>query len=272
MIAELPSPTIDSYQFLGGEEIEAKKRGLTQHVGDLGGVKLPPVFVDPDHQWVAVAAVPSGILYNTKFIKTPPTSVKDFLRPEYRGKVALAEFSNIKGVDFMLMLARAFGGSEQNAEPGMAKLEELIRGGAKIFSTAAQLKALFAQDEVWIAYYDVAKARSAADQGLPVGFVPPAEGMTVQLVTTIIAKNSKNADAARKAIAYALRPESQRKFAEVLGWSPVNPNVTLPPELAAMIPVGEDAYKKYVVLNRALIGEKRPDWIDQFNRITTQTK
>jgi putative spermidine/putrescine transport system substrate-binding protein len=270
MIAEQAAPSLDLYQFTGGQELTAKARGLTQNVGDLGGAKTPSVFRDPDGQWVAIAAVPNGILYNTKYIKTPPTSFKDFFKPEYKGHVGIAAFTNVKGIDFMVMLAKTFGGSETNAAPGMAKIKELVDGGAKIFSVAAQMKTMFAQDDIWIAYYDVANALDAEKQGLPIGFAAPQEGMSVQFITNVIAKNSKQGDAARAAIAAALAPDAQRKLAESLGWTPVNPATVLPPALAGKIKVGDESIKSLVVLDRDVMAKNKADWLEAFNKIVSK--
>jgi putative spermidine/putrescine transport system substrate-binding protein len=270
MIAEEPAPSIDMYQFTGGQEHRAKTLSLTQPVGDLGGANVPEQFRDPDGEWVGVGAVANGILYNTKYITTPPTSIKDFLKPEYADKVGLAAFTNVKGIDFMVMLAKAYGGSESDTDVAMEKIGELLSGGAKVFSVASQLRTMFAQEEIWIAYYDVANALNSMDQGLPIGFAAPQEGMSAQLITNAIAKNSTKGDTARAAIAMALRPESQLALSNALGWFPVNGDVSLPAEVADRLGLDNVSLDSLVVLDRELMDERKAEWLDQFNALASR--
>jgi putative spermidine/putrescine transport system substrate-binding protein len=270
MIAEEKNPSLDMYQFTGGQELTAKKRGLTQDIGDLGGVKLAPMFRDPDNQWVAIGVVTSGIVYNTKYIKTPPTSITDLFKPEYKGKVGLPNFTNVKGTDFLVLLAKAFGGSEHNVAPGMEKMKELVQNGAQFYATAAQMKTLFAQEEMWITFYDASNALSAKNDGLPVAFAAPKEGMSVQFFTLAIAKNSKNAASARQAIAAALRPEAQAKLAEVLGWSVVNPETKVPDSMKDAVLADEKVLNKFIMLDRDAIAEKKAEWVAEFNRMVSR--
>lgn len=270
MIAEAAAPSIDLYQFTGGQELEAKSRGLTQSVGDLGGANVPKQFVDPHGQWVGIGTVASGILYNTKYITTPPTSFKDFLKPEYAEHVGLAAFTNAKGIDFLVMLSKAFGGSETDTDAGMEKIGELLKNGAKVFSVASEMKTLFAQEEIWMAYYDVANALNAVDQGLPIGFAAPSEGMSVQVFTNVIAKNSTKGDAARAAIAAALKPDSQAAVSSALGWFPVNADVSLPSEVAERLGLQNVSVDNLVVLDRAKMNERKAEWLDAFNALAAR--
>ena len=66
-----------------------------------------------------------GIAYNEKLLKTAPKSWADLWNPEYRGKVAIPRASSNLGLGVLVIAARIFGGSEDNLEPGWAKLQEL---------------------------------------------------------------------------------------------------------------------------------------------------
>lgn len=264
LIAQAGKAEIDLFQFSGGQEGTAKKRGLIAPIGDLGA-DLPNEFVDADGQWAAVAVIPEGIVYNTEKIPAPPSSYLDFLKPEYQGHIAFPNITSGYGVDFLVMLAYAHGGSEHDIDPGFEALAK-IAPGAHIFQAAAEMQTLFAQADVWLMPYDSSNAFRAANAGLTVKFTAPKEGSPANFITHVIAKDSANIETAQQVIRSALEPAVQAQLAEKLRWLPVNPATKLEGELAKEIPVGEEALASLKVLDRAAIAEQRPDWTDRFNR------
>lgn len=264
LIAQAGKAEIDLFQFSGGQEGTAKKRGLVAPIGDLGA-NLPHEFVDADGKWAAVAVIPEGIVYNTERIPTPPASYLDFLKPEYQGHIAFPNITSGYGVDFLVMLAYAHGGSEHDIDPGFEALAK-IAPKAHIFQAAAEMQTLFAQGDVWLMPYDSSNAFRAANAGLPVKFTAPKEGSPANFITHVIAKDSPNIDTARQVVRGALEPAVQAQLAEKLRWLPVNPATKLEGDLAKEIPVGEAALASLKVLDRAAIAEQRPAWTDRFNR------
>lgn len=265
LMAEAGNPTIDLYQFSGGQEGTASEKGLTADLGDLGGAQLPGGFVDSKRQWTAVAVIPEGIVYNTEKIKDPPRSYADFLNPAYTGHIAFPTITNGYGMDFLVMLARASGGGEKDIDPGFRALGKIAKQ-ATIFKAAAELQTLFAQGGAWIMPYDSSNAYRAKKAGLPVGFSFPKEGSPGSLITYVIAKNSKNVKIAQQAVSFALQPDAQAKIAEQLRWLPTNPKTSLPGDLANEIPVGQAALDRITMLDRKTIGEHRAEWTQRFNQ------
>ena len=165
MRAETANPEIDMYVFSGGQEVIAAKEGFTQPLGDIAGLaRIPANMKDPGGHWVTWGAIAEGILYRTDKIKDKPTSYKDFLRPEVQGHVAFPAISNGYGLDFLIMLARAYGGSEHNIEPGFDALKK-ISAKATIFRAASDVQTLFTQGDVWMLPYDSATAARGAPRG-----------------------------------------------------------------------------------------------------------
>ena len=264
LIAQAKKPEIDMFQFSGGQEGTAKNKGLIERVDD-GPSSVPTDFKDPDGYWAAVAVIPEGIVYNTKKIPEPPRSYLDFLKPEYAGHVAFPTITNGYGLDFLVMLAYANGGSETNIEPGFGALKK-IAAHARIFKAAAEMQTLFSQGDVWIMPYDSSNAFRAAQAGVPVAFARPQEGSPANLITHVIAKGTPNADTARKVVAAALQPQAQALLAEKLRWLPVNSDTKLPADLAEEIPVGQEALSHLKLLDRAAIANARAGWTERFNR------
>jgi putative spermidine/putrescine transport system substrate-binding protein len=261
MKTEAGRPQIDMYQFSGGQEAIAKSTGLSQPMGEVPLLaKIPEGLKDPDRHWVTWAVIAEGLLYRTDKIRQAPRSYKDLLKPEYRGHVAFPAITNGYGMDLLVMLARAHGGSEKNIDPGFAALAK-IRDQV-IFKAASDLPTLFGQNDIWIMPYDTGNAYKMQQAGLPVAFAAPEEGSPAVFITACIAKGAANADVASGVINQMLTPASQVQIADTMRWTPSNPETRLPPELASQVP----AVDKLAILDRDLINTNRPAWTDRWNR------
>lgn len=266
MRAEKGNPQIDMFQFSGGQEAVATSEGLSQALTTVPAMQdLSSMFKDPNNQWVAIAVIAEGIVYNTEKVNPPPTSYKDFVNPAYQGHIAFPDITNGYGLDFLVMMARAFGGGETNIEPGFQQVKQ-IAPQATIFKAAAELPALFSQGDIWLMPYDTGNAFHARETGLPVAFVTPAEGSPAVFITAVVAKGSQNADVAQGLINFALQPEVQANLATGIRWAPVNPRAPLSPEVARDVPSGEEGLKKLVLLDRATLNANRAAWTDRWNR------
>src|SRR6185295_15858258 len=51
----------------------------------------PAAFKDADGIWTGFAARARVIIYNTDLAKDPPKSIRDFVKPEWKGKLAIAK-------------------------------------------------------------------------------------------------------------------------------------------------------------------------------------
>jgi putative spermidine/putrescine transport system substrate-binding protein len=262
MRAEAAAPQIDMYQFSGGQEKLAAAEHMTAPLGALGNLAdVPAAMKDPGGQWVTFAVIAEGILYRTDKVKTPPRSYKDFLDPVYAGHIAFPTITNGYGTDFLVMLARAYGGGEKNIDPGFKAMGK-IASGATIFRAASEVPGLFAQNDVWIMPYDSTSAKRCKDAGLPVGFAAPEEGSVASPCTVCIAAKSSNVDLARAAVDQFISIESQTGIAETLQWAPTNGRVKLPAALASQLPRPD----QLLTLDATTMTQSRPQWTERWNR------
>lgn len=262
MRAEAQAPQIDLFMFSGGQQVAAKAGDLTQKLPEASNfASVPANLKDADGHWIAWGLVTEGILYRPDKVANPPRSYKDFFRPEFEGHIAFPHITNGYGTDFLVMLARAFGGSESNIGPGFDALKR-ISGRANIFRSAAEVQTLFASGDIWIMPYDGASAMRSSAMGIPVAYSVPEEGAPFVLLTGAVAKRSRNADIAAAVLNRHLDPEVQTAIAREIGWAPVNPATQLPPDVAPFMAPTD----KLADLNRDVINASRPAWTDRFNR------
>ena len=243
----------------------AATEGLSADLGALANLSdVPSKFRDPGNKWVTFAVIAEGILYRTDKVKTPPRSYKDFLNPAYDGHIAFPTITNGYGTDFLVMLARAFGGSEKNIDPGFTAMAKFA-ANASIFKAASEVPALFAQSDVWIMPYDSTSAKRCKDAGLPVAFVTPAEGSVASPCTTCIAAKSKNIEKlAREAVNHFIATDVQASIAQALQWAPK-------PAGRSATSRGTDAATcrdptRLVGLDMTTMTTNRPQWTERWNR------
>ena len=262
MRAEAAAPQIDMYQFSGGQEVLAASEGLSADLGALSNLaEVPAKFRDPGNKWVTFAVIAEGILYRTDKIATPPRSYKDFLNPAYDGHIAFPTITNGYGTDFLVMLARAFGGGEKNIDPGFTAMAKFA-ANATIFKAASEVPGLFAQSDVWILPYDSTSAKRAKDAGLPVAFVTPEEGSVASACSVCISAKSANIELAREAANHFIAAEVQTGIAQTLQWAPTNGHVQLPEALARQLPRPD----QLVGLDMTTMTTNRPQWTERWNR------
>jgi putative spermidine/putrescine transport system substrate-binding protein len=262
MRAEAAAPQLDMYQFSGGQEKLAAAEGLTAPLGQLANLAdVPAAMKDAAGHWTTFAVIAEGILYRTDKVKTPPRSYKDFLDPAYDGHLAFPTITNGYGTDFLVMLARAFGGGEKNIEPGFAAMAKFA-AGATIFRAASEVPGLFAQGDVWIMPYDSTSAKRCKDAGLPIAFAAPEEGSVASPCTVCVAAKSPNVELARAAVDQFISVESQTGIAESLQWAPTNARVRLTEALAKQLPRPD----QLVTLDMVTMTQARPQWTERWNR------
>ncbi len=113
-----------------------------------------------------------GIAYNDK-LAPAPRAWTDLWKPEYRGKVGIPRASSNLGLGVLAVAAKVFGGSEDNLEPGWAKLQELK---PQVGRSPTQLLQMLEREEIAVAPIWNNDAAGAASKGLPVKFVQPDPG------------------------------------------------------------------------------------------------
>lgn len=134
-----------------------------------------------------------AIGYDTKKVKTPPTSFKDLLKPQYKNMVALNGSPTEAGAAFAGVYAAALanGGSFSNIAPGVAYFKKLKQAGnfvpvtgsattmesgqtpilvwwdyllaSEVGAKYKSLKIVIPSDAHYTAYYDQAVSKYAAD-------------------------------------------------------------------------------------------------------------
>src|SRR5918994_2349208 len=156
---------------------------------------VPPRFVQS--HWVAAIYSPLGIIYNTKLVKTPPTSFADLWRPEFKGQIVLPDISHSIGPYIVPIGALAAGKPPTDAEAGFEMLKKMV-AQQPIWAkdTDTIMNSLRGEDAVIGLLY---KSQTYTVKGwnVPAEWVYPKEGAILYSAGTAIAKGTKNLEICR---------------------------------------------------------------------------
>jgi putative spermidine/putrescine transport system substrate-binding protein len=209
-----------------------------------------------------------GLTYNPEKIKKPPTSWKDLWSPEYKGRAGITNLNSTLGTGFLVEIAKMFGGSESNIEPGFKALNELKPNLAAVAANPGALATLFQQGQVDISPGNFNAIQILKARGVPVEFVVPKEGAIAFKTTIHIVKNTKNKDLAVALIEAAMSPDVQTRLMQspylVV---PTNSKVQMQGEISKVLVKDQaELKKKFVFQDWKKINEQRAQWIERFNR------
>ncbi|GLV48474.1 ABC transporter substrate-binding protein [Thermus sp. LT1-2-5] len=156
---------------------------------------------------------------NTQRVKTPPTSWRDLLKPEYRGLLAMPD-PNFSGAALATVGTLA-------ARFGFGFLESLERQGMRIEQSNPVLQQKLARGEYGIAITTDFGVRQEVAKGAPLAVVYPRDGAILVPTPVALPSWSRNPELAGQFLRFLLSPEAQRLFAE-RGYYPVMPQSPKP--------------------------------------------
>lgn len=251
---------------------QAKAEGLLQpldpkkiaHWNDLYDVSR-----DPGNHWVSLMFSATTIAYNPKLVKTPPTSWADLWKPEFKGKLAIPDISGTSGQQFLIAAARLNGGSLENIDPGFDAIKKLRPNVQMMYTQPDQLIPLFERGDIAIAVWYADRTGAAATKGVPVAAAYPKEGAIGIVPTVAIPKGTHKKDLAEKYISVLLSPDAQACYAKTQFAGPTNRKVKLPPDLAKLLPYGENVQRMYFP-DTDVVARKLPGWAERWGREIAQ--
>ena len=179
-----------------------------------------------------------GLVYNTKEVKSPPTSFWDLWKPEFAGLSTAPSTTNAMGVPLFIHLNKAAGSAVGNYAPAVAKYKELKV--SSFFDTSGAATNSFQSGEVIVGAHYASAAWSLADKGLPITYVAPKEGAPTGDIRVHLVKGTKNKELAEQFINFAVAKEQAACMSEKLYVGPATKGITLSDKAASRLPWGKD--------------------------------
>jgi putative spermidine/putrescine transport system substrate-binding protein len=260
------SPELDVLLLTYPESIRAVKAGICQ---ELKAAELPnladvyPQFWDGfNRQGVAIDFISFGLMKRTDSKLPKPVSWNDLFKPEYNSKIAVPTLSISGGVQFLVTLAQLNGGGVDNIEPGFDAVKRLKPNIMRFYTSKSEGQQIVERGTAAVVMGEHNVAATLINDGVPIEFVTPSEGVMIGSVSLHVVKNSSNAEAAKKFVNFAISSQVNGAFNTRLIAGATNEKVVLKPEIAARIPT----YKQLLFPDWSKIVDRLPDWLDRWNR------
>ncbi|TET70978.1 MAG: ABC transporter substrate-binding protein [Candidatus Aminicenantes bacterium] len=273
LVAKKEAPVIDVVTLALDFAFRAKREGVLQPLDTENVPNIAYIYnwaKDPlgDFYGVGYTVQTYKLAYRTDKIDPPISSWRDIWRPELKGRVTLPDLNTTYGPSTLIIIAKAWGGSKENLEPGWQKITELVETGALLtaYKRSSEAINLFKMGEVWLSPIPSFAWAQLQDTGLPVAWVIPEEGLIGGLNVISVVKGTKNKYWAEKLIDFWLSEETQKIVAMDKLDSPANVRVKLPPEIAAVHAYGKEV-EEAIIFDSAFVVDNMSQWLDRWNNL-----
>ncbi|MFA6505822.1 MAG: ABC transporter substrate-binding protein [Treponemataceae bacterium] len=202
---------------VGLDHITAKSKGLTTPYKSRAAVNTPTQYQDPQNFWIGLYLGPLTFVTNLDRAKElgiqPPKSWADLLKPEYKGKVRMAN-PNTSGTAYNTITTIRYlnKGDEDKTFDYMKKLDAAIDQYTRSGSAPGKSVAI-GEIPVALGYaHDQVKLKT---EGANVVITAPAEGTGYELASMSLIKGGKEQVAAKKLYDWVLSsPNAQKLFTQ----------------------------------------------------------
>jgi spermidine/putrescine-binding protein len=172
---------------------------------------------------------PDPLIYDTTVFSAPPASWNILWDTKYKGKISVWD-----DLSTVYMAAQVLGYdkpspdqlynlSDEQLEAVKKKLLELKPNVRKMWSTGGELTNLFQNHEVVAAMGWPLMTNQLRAAKYPVGETIPQENTTGWIDHLMITSASENKELAQKFLEFMIQAQTQKKVADVTGYTPANP-------------------------------------------------
>ncbi len=207
-----------------------------------------------------------GLLYNTKNVKPAPDSWRILWDPKYKGKIAISNPQDYKGLWLLIIAAKMNGGDQYQIEKGFEMIRKLAPNVNAWIADSGQYVPYYEREEIWLAPYWNGRGQTMVDKGMPVDMVIPKEGTIPISNCWVVPKTAKNKDLAYKFINFYLEVEQQLAWATYMHYGPTNMKVKLSPEVAHRTIYGEEQINSLIFPDMDYVTRERIKWVETWNK------
>ena len=212
-----------------------------------------------------------ALMYNTKAVSQEPQSWQALWDdPAAQGKIAIIGPPDLTSTVGLTAITTKMEGGDytKSVDPGIAKLAKL----SPRVETWNPQPDPYTMVQNGDASYGVgwnARSQLFADQSNgAMKATLPKEGTILQINTLNLVKNSPNPKAAQAFINYALSPDAQSSFSQLMSYAPTNTKAKLPADILAKIPVADPSKADRIIApNWDVMVSQRDTWA---NRLKTE--
>lgn len=215
LLAERNNPKADVIWGLAATSLLIlKAEGMLQAYSPGGVEALKPAFVDKDTppSWVGMDAWSASVCFNSiegaKLGIEAPTSWKDLLKPEYRGRIAMPNpASSGTGYLYVASWLQLFG-----EDAGWAYMDGLHENVSLYTHSGSKPCKMAAAGEALAGLSFEFRAARLKEEGAPLEIVIPTEGIGWDMEASAIMAGTPNAEAAQTLIDWSISEEANKMY------------------------------------------------------------
>ncbi|WP_059104316.1 ABC transporter substrate-binding protein [Shouchella shacheensis] len=183
---------------------------------------IPSEFVDPDHMYAGTKVMPTILAYNTTMVEEAPTSWDVLTSDEASGEVTMPSplYSGAAAYNAGVF-SRTDGFGWDYFEALRANETTIVQGNGGVVQAVAGGESAYGM----VVDFVVANAKN---EGSPIDFIYPEEGVPVITEPIAITEETQNDAAAKAFVDFVLSEEGQELSVEV-GYAPIREGMN-PPE------------------------------------------
>ncbi len=207
-----------------------------------------------------------GLVYDATRVDPPITSWNDLWREDLAGLISLPNITTTTG-PMVVLQAGAHAGVDpyEDTEATFAAVAELVPNVVTNYNTGSEMINLFSTGEIAVSMtqdFTLAPLRAAVPS---VEWAELTDGEIAVFNTINIPTGAENVDLAHQYIDFVLSAEIQQALAEQGVDAPVNANVVLTPEQAAIWTYGAEQINSLTRIDYSLLNPARARWLDLWN-------
>lgn len=208
-----------------------------------------------------------GIVYDSEAVE-PITSWDDLWRDDLASSITLPGITTTAGPMVVLRAGEHAGvDAYEDPDAAFAALEELAPNVVKNYNTGSEMVNLISTGEASVAVAQDFTLASLQEANPNMVWADVAEGDIATLNTINIPVGADNVDLAHQFINFVLSEEVQQTEAEQGVDAPVNDNVELTPEEAALWTYGDEMIGSLNRVDYERMNAAKSDWIDRWNEV-----
>ncbi len=212
-----------------------------------------------------------GLIYNTSTVKSAPASYEALWDPKYAGRLFLPPPEWAEAVDLAIIAAKMNGGSQQNIDPGFARLAQLKDRVMTLGENPNQIADLFRTGSLDIggiyspAFLPEQIRKPEYKMAITYGM---KEGFAAQLMFTVIPKaHPGDIDLIHAFINHSIDAGVQSRMAADVLNGPVNSKAVIPADARALVPSPQQIAEKGILHDDKALAAYQAAWIKRYTTI-----
>ena len=259
--AERNRPSIDVYFSSSVSEAQGLKDDMYTPLDPAIVTNLAEVYDlarVPGDKGVRMEFTDLGIVYNKKKLAENGVTLQkwdDIWSPALRERIILGDTTSFYTVLYIAYMTQRLGDKVSDPTKGIAYIAHNKPNLLAIVRTYPERIQMLTSGAAWltidVGMTSLPETKNHAD----IGFLSPPEGSPLFWNSLHAIRNCPNPIGAQLLINHLISTPVQTRWAEKSLVGPVNKNVKLPPEIAALVPYGPERIAKLVVLDPAMIAD-----------------